>query len=159
MPHKRVQQYRGPGDLLERLARDLRALQQATSAAGALDAAVTFVQTAWGLSAWLFRPVARDAGLRRQIARLADRGMSSLDADIFAVIMAEQCPGLELCATIAADPSTLAVQSTGAGWLLLFLEDGEATPIGLQRFEGVLIFWSQFVRQFLADQPLARRAA
>ena len=33
-------------------------------------------------------------------------------------------------AALAADPSKLAVQSTGAGWLLLFLEDGEATPIG-----------------------------
>jgi hypothetical protein len=36
MAHKvRVQQYCGPRDLLERLARDLRALQQATTAAAA----------------------------------------------------------------------------------------------------------------------------
>jgi hypothetical protein len=90
MPHKRVQHYCGPRDLLERLARDLRALQQARSAAGALDAAVTFAQTAWGLSAWLFQLVARGAALRRQIARLADRGMASIDADIFASIMCEQ---------------------------------------------------------------------
>ena len=159
MPHKRVQQYRGPGDLLERLTRDLRALQQATSAAGALDAAITYCCTAWGLTTWLFMPVARDAGLRRQLARAADRGMSSLDADIFASILAEQCPDLELCAALAADPSKLAVQSAGAGWLLLFLEDGEATPIGLQRLEGVAQFWQEFVRKYLADQPITRRAA
>jgi len=85
--------------------------------------------------------------------------MSSLDADIFAAIMAEQCPGLELCAIIAADPTKLAVQSTGAGWLLLFLEDGEATPIGLQRLEGVAQFWQGFVRKYFADQPITRRAA
>jgi hypothetical protein len=73
--------------------------------------------------------------------------------------MAEQCPGLSLCAEIAADPSKLAAQSTGAGWLLLLLEDGEATPIGLQRFEGVAIFWAQFVRRYLENQPVTRRAA
>ena len=79
--HKvRVQRYSTSQDLVARLSRDLGALQQAPRAALALDAAVTFSQTAWGLSAWLFRPVARDAGLRRQIARLADRGMSSIDA-------------------------------------------------------------------------------
>jgi hypothetical protein len=158
--HKvRVQRYSTSQDLIARLSRDLQSLRQASSTALALDAAVTFAQTAWGLSAWLFRPVARDAGLRRQIARLADRGMSSLDADIFAAIMAEQCPGLELCAIIAADPTKLAVQSTGAGWLLLFLEDGEATPIGLQRLEGVAQFWQGFVRKYFADQPITRRAA
>ena len=62
-------------------------------------------------------------------------------------------------AALAADPSKLAVQSTGAGWLLLFLEDGEATPIGLQRLEGVAEFWQQFVRKYLADTPVTRRAA
>ena len=41
----------------------------------------------------------------------------------------------------------------GAGWVLLFLEDGERKPIDLQRFEGVLIFWRQFVRRYLNDQP------
>jgi hypothetical protein len=46
--------------------------------------------------------------------------MANIDADIFAAIMCEQCPDLELCAALAADPSKLAVQSTGAGWLLLF---------------------------------------
>jgi hypothetical protein len=61
-------------------------------------------------------------------------------------------------AALAADPSKLAVQSTGAGWLLLFLE-GEATPIGLLRLEGVAQFWQQFVRKYLADQPVTRRAA
>lgn len=89
--------------------------------------------------------------MRRQIARLADRGMSSLDADIFAAIMAEQCPGLELCATIAADPTKRAVESTGAGWVLLLRLDGESRAITLQAFEGVVLFWSQFVRQYLSD--------
>ena len=40
----------------------------------------------------------RDASLRRQLARAADRGMANIDADIFAAIMCEQCPDLELCA-------------------------------------------------------------
>jgi hypothetical protein len=83
MAHKvRVQQYRGPRDLLERLVRDLRALQQATTAAAALDCAITYCCTAWGLTNWLFMPVARDASLRRQLARAADRGMASIDATI-----------------------------------------------------------------------------
>jgi hypothetical protein len=77
----------------------------------------------------------------------------------FSDIMCERCPDLELCAVLAADPSKLAVQSTGAGWLLLFLEDGEATPIGLQRLEGVAEFWQEFVRKYLADHPITRRAA
>jgi len=104
-------------------------------------------------------PVARDAALRRQLARAADRGMSSIDADLFASIMTERCSDLELCAALAADPTKLAVQSTGVGWLLLFLEDGEATPIGLQRLEGVAQFWQEFVGRYLADQPVTRRAA
>jgi hypothetical protein len=49
--------------------------------------------------------------------------------------------------------------SISAGWLLLFLEDGEATPIGLQRLEAVAQFWQEFVRKYLADQPITRRAA
>src|SRR5262245_15173193 len=78
--HKvRVQQYRGPQDVLARLARDLRALEQATTA-DALDRSLTFCITAWSLTAWLYPPIARDAGLRRQIARLADPSMTSLDA-------------------------------------------------------------------------------
>jgi hypothetical protein len=48
--HKRVQQYRGLRDLLERLTRDLRALQQATTAAVAFDCAITYRCTAWGLT-------------------------------------------------------------------------------------------------------------
>jgi hypothetical protein len=160
MAHKiRVQRYSTSQDLLARLSRDLRALQQAPSAALALDAAVTFAQTAWGLSAWLFRPVARDAALRRRLARATDRGLCSLDADTFAAIMAEQCPGLELCATIAADPTKLAVESTGAGWVLLLRLDGESSPITLQRLEAVAQFWQEFVRKYLADQPITRRAA
>ena len=108
----------------------VRALQQATTAAAALDCAITYSCTAWGLTTWLFMPVARDAGLRRQLARAADRGMATIDVEVFGAILCERCPDLELCAALAADPSKLAVQSTGAGWLLLFLEDGEATPIG-----------------------------
>jgi hypothetical protein len=42
--------------------------------------------------------------------------------------------------------------------MLLFLEDGEATPIGLRRLERVAQFWQQFVRN-LAAQPLTLRAA
>ena len=159
MPHKRVQQYCGPRGLIERLARDLRALQQATTAAAALDCAITYCCTAWGLTTWLFMPVAREASLRRQLAWAADRGMANIDPDIFGSIMSERCPDLELCAALATDPSKLAVQSTGADWLLLFLEDGEATPIGLQRLEGVAQFWQEFVRKYLADQPITRRAA
>ena len=98
--HKvRVQRYSTSQDLLARLGRDLQSLQQAPSAALALDAAVTFPQTAWGLSAWLFRPIARDAALRRQIARLADRGLSSLDADIFAE--AHRLPDTPMIACLA----------------------------------------------------------
>ena len=37
--------------------------------------------------------------------------------------------------------------------MLLLLEDGERKPIGLQRFEGVVVFWRQFVRRYLADAP------
>ena len=73
--------------------------------------------------------------------------------------MAEQCTGLDLCATIAADPTVLAAESTGAGWVLLLRLDGESKAITLQRFEGVVSFWSQFVRQYLSDHPAVRRAA
>ena len=78
---------------------------------------------------------------------------------MFGAILCEQCLNPRLCADIAADPSKLAVESTGTGWLLLFLEDGEREPIGLQRFEGVLSFWKQFVRKYLAGAPAIRRAA
>ena len=158
--HKvRVQQYCGSQDLLARLARDLRDLQQAPSAAAALDRTLTFCITAWSLTAWLYPLIARDAALRRQIARLADHSMTSLDAEVFAAIAAGQSPNLELCADISADPTRLAVQSTGAGWLLLLLEGGEAMPLELIRFSGVLTFWRQFVRTYLSDRPVIRRAA
>ena len=154
-----VHQYSGPKDLLERLARDLQRLQQANSPAAALDCAITYCCTAWSLTNWLFMSIARDATVRRQIAQLADRGMASIDVEVFGSILCEQCLNLRLCADIAADPSKLAVESTGTGWLLLFLEDGERKPIGLQRFEGVLIFWRQFVGKYLSDQAAIRRAA
>jgi hypothetical protein len=111
------------------------------------------------LVGWLYPPIARAAGLRRQIARLGDPGMASIDADVFASILCEQCPDLELCCIIGADPTKLAVESTGAGWLLLLRLDGEATPITLQRFEAVVSFWKGFTRRYLGDQAAMRRAA
>ena len=74
--------------------------------------------------------IARDAAVRRQLAQLADRGMATIDVEVFGSILCEQCLNLRLCADIAADPSKLAVESTGTGWMLLFLEDGERQPIG-----------------------------
>ena len=52
-----------------------------------------------------------------------------------------------------SDPTKLAVESTGMSWQLVRIEDGERKPIDLQRFEGVVIFWHQFVRNYLADAP------
>ena len=149
----RVQQYSGPNDLLERLARDLQRLQLASTPAAALDAALTFACTAWSLTAWLYAPIYRDPQVRRQLAHLVDRGMSSIDLEVFGGLVAELCPNLALCADIAADPSSLAVESTGAGWLLFLIEDGERRPIDLQRFANTLIFWRRFVRKYLADAP------
>ena len=116
-----VQQYRSPRDLLDRLARDLQRLEQASSPAAALDAAITYCCTAWSLTAWLYAPIYRDPQARRQLAHLVDRGMSSIDLEVFAGLVAELCPNLALCAAVASDPSKLAVESTGAEWLLLFL--------------------------------------
>ena len=105
--HTRVRQYRGPRDLLDRLSRDLVALDQ----------------------------------------------------EVFAGLMAEQCLNLRLCADIAADPTKLAVELSGTGWLLLFLEDGEREPITFERFADVLCYWREFVRRYLSDRPAIRRAA
>ena len=159
MPRTRVQQYSGPKDLLERLARDLQRLQEAPSPATALDAAITYCCTAWSLTAWLYAPIHRDPAARRQLAQLADRGMASIDVEVFGSILCEQCLNLRLCADIAADPTKLAVESTGTGWLLLFLEDGERQPITLKRFADVLCYWREFVRRYLSDRPAIRRAA
>ena len=79
----RVQQYRSPRDLLERLHRDLQRLQEAPSPAAALDAAITFACTAWSLTAWLFMSIAREPAVRRQIAQLADRGLATIDVEVF----------------------------------------------------------------------------
>jgi hypothetical protein len=73
--------------------------------------------------------------------------MATIDVEVFAAILCEQCLNFRLCADIVADPTKLAVESTGAGWLLLFLEDGERKPIGLQRFEGVLMTAARCVQQ------------
>ena len=158
-PRTRVQQYSGPKDLLDRLSRDLRALQQATSAAEALDAASAFAIVAWSMTAWFYLPLRNDATSRRQLAQLADRGMATIDVEVFGSILCEQCLNLRLCADIAADPGKLAVESTGTGWLLLFLEDGERQPITLERFADVLCYWREFVRRYLSDRPAIRRAA
>ena len=72
--------------------------------------------------------------------------------------MAEQWLNLRLCADIAADPRKLAVESTVAGWLLFFHEDGERHPINLQRLERVVLFWRGFARNYLSDVPAIRRA-
>ena len=45
------------------------------------------------------------------------------------------------------------MESTGAGWMLFLLEDGEQRPIDLHCFEVVLVFWRQFVRKYLPDAP------
>ena len=150
---KLVRQYSGPKDLLDRLDRDLQRVQQAPTPTAALDAAITYCCTAWSLTAWLYAPIYRDAQARRQLAHLVDRGMASIDLEVFGGLVAELCPNLALCAAVASDPTKLAVESTGTGWLLLFLEDGERKPIGLQRFEGVVVFWQQFVRKYLGNQP------
>ena len=159
MPRKLVRQYSGPKDLLERLARDLQRFQQANSPATVLDCALTFCSTAWSLTAWLYASIHRDPQIRRQIAQLADHSLTALDCEVFGGLVAELCPNLALCAAVASDPTKLAVESAGTGWLLLFLEDGERQPIGLHRFEGVVVFWQQFVRKYLSNQPAIRRAA
>ena len=159
MPRTRVQQYSGPKDLLDRLARDLQRLQQANSPATVLDCAITYCCTAWGLTNWLFMSIARDAAVRRQLAQLADRGMASIDVEVFGSILCEQCLNLRVCADIAADPSKLAAESIGVGWLLWFVEDGERQPITLERFADVLCYWREFVRRYLSDRTAIRRAA
>jgi hypothetical protein len=155
----RSRQYRSPKDLLDRLARDLEALQQAGSPAQALDVAITFACTAWNLTNWLWRPISRDAGLRRQLSRLGGHSLSSLDQDTFAATLAEQCGGLELCAVIAADPTKLVAKSTGCGWLLHLIEDGELKPIELSRLEAVLTFWRQFARTYELGSRIHASAA
>ena len=158
--HKlRFQQYSTPQDLLDRLCRDLQHLQQAPSAAVALDCALTFACTAWNLTAWFYLLVRRDAAVRRQLAQLADRGMATIDAGVFGAVLCEQCLNLRLCADLAADPSKLVADSTGIGWLLWCVEDGERHLITLERFADVLCYWREFVRRYLTDQPAIRRAA
>ena len=159
MLRTRVQQYRSPRDLLERLVRDLQRLQEAPSPAAALDAAITYCCTAWSLTNWLFMSISRDAAVRRQIAHLADRGMSTIDIEVFASILCEQCLNLRLCADIAAHPTKIVVEHSGTGWLVLFLEDGEREPITFERFADVLCYWHEFVRRYLSNQPAIRRAA
>ena len=91
-----VHQYSGPKDLLDRLARDLQRVQQANSPATALDCAITYCCTAWSLTNWLFMSIARDAAVRRQIAQLADREMATIDVEVFAAVLCEQCLNLRL---------------------------------------------------------------
>jgi hypothetical protein len=50
------------------------------------------------------------------------------------------------------------VESTGAGWLLLFLRDGERKPITLERFADVLCYWREFAGKYLTQQPIRRAA-
>ena len=137
----------------------MQRLKQAPSPAAALDAAITYCCTAWSLTAWLYASIHRDPQARRRIAQLADHSLTALDCDVFCGLVAELCPNLALCAAVASDPTKLAVESTGTGWLLLFLEDGERQPITFERFADVLCYWREFVRKYLSDRPAIRRAA
>ena len=73
--------------------------------------------------------------------------------------MAEQCPNLALCADIAANPAPACGAHRCSGWQLLFLQDGEAEPISLLRFEDVLTFWREFARKYLTGTPAFPMAA
>jgi hypothetical protein len=60
-------------------------------------------------------------------------------------------------AALAADPSKLAALAPVGCYS--FSRMARLRRSGLQRLEGVAEFWQQFVRKYLADTPVTRRAA